>query len=141
MVRINLINPKYLLDQHLNAEHVEILMLLSSARNYNPFSAPNEYKLGKGHINFFKDKLKYLETRFNLIQEEMRRRGFNTNAKFKSNWSIPDSQLNDYIPTPEAIELIKERLKWKINLKPEYYTYKGKYYSLQAQLNLIDRAI
>jgi deoxyribonuclease (pyrimidine dimer) len=125
MVRINLINPKALADQHLIAEYNEILMLLGYVKKFpnpNLDKIPLRYKLGPGHILFFKNKLKYLKDRHELIKKEMKKRGFSTNETinlriFKKNL------INDYKPNKKDIEIIKERLIWKINLKPEYYRY------------------
>ena len=62
MVRINLINPKKLTDQHLIAEYNEILMLLGYVKKYPKLEKiPSKYNLGKGHMLFFKNKLKYLK--------------------------------------------------------------------------------
>ena len=63
MARINVgINPIYLSDQHLIAESVEITMIPGSLK-YNGFAikgkVPEQFTLGTGHVNFFKDKLVY----------------------------------------------------------------------------------
>jgi deoxyribonuclease (pyrimidine dimer) len=80
MVRINLIKPKQLADQHLIAEYNEILMLLGYVRKYPSMdSIPEKYCLGKGHIKFFKNKLIYLKKRHEEIKKEMKKRGFATN--------------------------------------------------------------
>ena len=77
MVRVNLISPKLLSDQHLIAEYNEILMLLGYVRKYPKLvGIPKDYCLGKGHILFFKDKLGYLKERHELLKKEMRIRGF-----------------------------------------------------------------
>ncbi|MBN1157597.1 endonuclease, partial [Candidatus Woesearchaeota archaeon] len=77
MVRINLVEPKKLTDQHLVAEYNEILMLIGHVRKHPEIKAmPKEYILGKGHILFFKNKLVYLKKRHELIKNEMLRRGF-----------------------------------------------------------------
>jgi deoxyribonuclease (pyrimidine dimer) len=59
MVRINLIKPNYLTDEHLIAEYNEILMLLGYVRKYPKLNnnIPKEYKLGKGHILFLQRQL------------------------------------------------------------------------------------
>lgn len=58
MIRINLIDPVKLSDQHLIAEYNEILMLLGYVRKYHKVeNIPENYKLGTGHIKFFKKKL------------------------------------------------------------------------------------
>jgi len=125
MVRINIINPKYLADQHLIAEYNETLMLLGYVRK-NPGleikKIPENYKLGPGHILFFKNKLKYLDKRFLIIKEEMKKRGFSSNMDM--DLSIFDKKLiNDWKATDKDKKIIKERLIYKINLKTDYYIY------------------
>ncbi len=125
MVRINIINPKFLADQHLIAEYDEILMLLGYVKRYplnNLDKIPKKYKLGPGHILFFKNKLKYLERRFKDIKEEMKKREFS--GEIKINLKEFDKRLiNDWKPNKKDKEVIKERLIYKINLKPDYYRY------------------
>lgn len=125
MVRINIINPRYLADQHLIAEYNETLMLLGYVKK-NPIleikKIPENYKLGPGHILFFKNKLKYLDKRFLIIKEEMKKRGFSSNMNM--DLSIFDKKLiNDWKATDKDKVIIKERLIYKINLKPDYYRY------------------
>ena len=64
IVRINLLNPHYLTDQHLVAEYLEIIMLVDYIkRNPELSNIPKKYCLGKGHMKFFKAKLVYLKKR------------------------------------------------------------------------------
>lgn len=81
MVRINSgINPKYLSDQHLIAESVEITMITGALRKDGGIikgKVPERFKLGMGHINFFKSRLKYLQNRLQSVNDEMRVRGYN----------------------------------------------------------------
>lgn len=125
MVRINIIHPKFLADQHLIAEYNETLMLLGYVKKNPELNAkkiPEKYKLGPGHILFFKNKIKYLDKRFAVIKEEMQRRGFS--GKIEIDLSIFNKQLiNDWEATNEDKKIIKERLIYKINLKPDYYRY------------------
>jgi len=117
-----LIDPKLLADQHLIAEYNEILMLLGSVNKINMELMPDNYKLGEGHITFFKNKLKYLEERHGLLIKEMKNRGFNVNKKFE----IGDIDLKLYKnwkPKKEDFEVIKERLIQKYNIKPNFYRY------------------
>lgn len=125
MVRINLINPKFLADQHLIAEYNEILMLFGYVRKHphTHFSQiPRNYKLGQGHILFFKNKLKYLEKRFELIKKEMKRRNF-VGKKKVSFEGIDKNLIKNWKPFDSDKEIIKKRLIEKINLKPTYYRY------------------
>ncbi|MFH1211927.1 MAG: pyrimidine dimer DNA glycosylase/endonuclease V [Candidatus Woesearchaeota archaeon] len=128
MVRINLIDPKLLADQHLIAEYNEILMLLGYARKFpEPGNAPLQYCLGKGHIVFFKDKLLYLKERHESISDEMKKRGFRPEKKI----SLKEFDIglqNSWKPAKADREIIKARLIEKINKKPEFYRYCGKYY-------------
>ncbi|MEK6855806.1 MAG: pyrimidine dimer DNA glycosylase/endonuclease V [Nanoarchaeota archaeon] len=125
MVRVNLIHPKRLADQHLVAEYNEILMLLGHLRKHGIKSdIPNKYSLGKGHINFFKNKLIYLRDRHEQIKKEMKKRKFAVNVSVNINEF--DKELhNSWKPDKKDIKLIKERLVYKINNKPRYYRYYG----------------
>ncbi len=126
MVRINLIHPKKLADQHLVAEYDEILMLLGYVKKYPKLGEiPPKYTLGKGHILFFKNKLKYLKKRHELIKIEMRNRGFKTSKSIKLS-EFNKKLIHDWKPNIKDKEIIKKRLISKITLKPKYYRYCGK---------------
>lgn len=142
MVRINLIAPNRLADQHLVAEYNEILMLLGYVRK-NPRAKleeiPQNYKLGKGHILFFKNKLIYLKKRHEKIKKEMIKRGFRPIKEV--NLGEFDKQLRkDWKPTPKDREVIKQRLIEKINKKPDFYKYYGNVKKKVFWLKLIKNA-
>lgn len=133
MVRVNLIHPKKLADQHLVAEYNEILMLLGYVTRYPEIKIikgkseiPENYTLNKGHMLFFKDKLKYLKKRHEQIKKEMKKRRFKMDVTIDLK-KYPKSLHNDWKPKQRDILIIKERLIWKINKKPKYYRYYGKY--------------
>lgn len=137
MVRINLINPKYLTDQHLIAEYNEILMLFGHVRKYPLIkNMPQKYVLGSGHITFFKNKLLYLQKRHELIKVEMRKRGFMTLKKI-SLAQYDRVLCNDWKPLQEDIVIIKRRLKQKIMLKPTFYRYYHEHKSQSFLIGLI----
>lgn len=142
MVRINLINPRFLADQHLIAEYNEILMLFGYVRKhpYTHFDQiPKSYRLGQGHILFFKNKLKYLEKRFELIKKEMARRGFS--AKRRINFEGIDKKLlKNWKPFNTDKKIIKKRLIYKINLKPNYYRYYKKHKPKKFFVEMIKNA-
>ena len=121
---MNLISPKLLSDQHLLAEHLEIMMLIDYARKHPSGDTPSRYCLGKGHIRFFRNKIKYLQKRFALIQKEMKARGFRPKAKLSVK-GVSRKLLNDWAPMAGDKKLIKERILWKIRNKPSYYRYYG----------------
>ncbi len=140
MVRINLIDPKSLADQHLLAEYNEILMLLGHVRRHPSVDGlPEKYALGKGHIRFFKDKLSYLKERHFQLKAEMRRRHFvPTRTVDLSEFSA--DHLNDFEPKEEDIRMIKARIIEKLKNKPGFYTYYGMVRDTDFLVNLIEDA-
>lgn len=140
MVRVNIINPKNLSDQHLIAEYLEIIMLINYIKKHSKQSnIPKNYALGKGHMKFFKNKLKYLKKRYELIKNEMKKRGFKTNISI--NLAELNRELkNDWKPTGKDKSIIKKRLIQKIKLKPGFYRYYRKKATSKFLLDLIKRA-
>jgi deoxyribonuclease (pyrimidine dimer) len=125
MVRVNIINPGKLSDQHLIAEYLEIMMLLGYAKKYPQSEGiPERYKLGKGHIKFFKNKLIYLQKRHEDIKKEMGKREFKVNKNIDLK-GFDKSLMNDWKPRKEDFNIIKERILWKIKNKPNWYRYYG----------------
>lgn len=113
MTRINSgIDPQYLTDSHLIAESVEITMVPGSLK-YNNFQikgrVPEHYTLGKGHVNFFKDKLAYLYLRLGRVNEEMVRRGFSPGAQFNL-LEYPNFLIWSWTPTLEATDEVRARI-------------------------------
>ncbi|MBW2980790.1 pyrimidine dimer DNA glycosylase/endonuclease V [Candidatus Woesearchaeota archaeon] len=137
MVRVNLINPRKLTDQHLIAEYDEILMLLGYVKKYPKLGeTPSNYLLGKGHILFFKNKLKYLKKRHELIKKEMKKRGFNANKTIKLS-QFDKRLIHDWKPNNQDIEIIKKRLIARIKLKPGFYRYYGRHKSKKFLVDLV----
>lgn len=122
MARVNVgINPIYLADQHLVAESVEITMIVGSLRMNGwkiKSEIPNQYQLGKGHINFFKNKIKYLARRLVEVNNEMRRRGFSPGTDESYLKSPPEFQ-NDWNPTINDSKIVRGRIIEKMILKPD----------------------
>jgi deoxyribonuclease (pyrimidine dimer) len=140
MVRINIIKPCYLTDQHLVAEYLEILMLVSYARKHLSFSNISQsYRLGTGHITFFKNKLRYLKKRHEELKSEMRKRGFTTRKTVDLSY-FSKEHLNDWKPTEPDKKLIRKRLIEKIKEKPGFYRYYGKYRSNDFLLGLVKKS-
>lgn len=126
MVRVNVINPKYLADQHLVAEYYEIIMLVSYVRKHPCLEGiPPRYCLGTGHIKFFKNKLNYLKKRHEEIKKEMKRRGFAARMTLNLK-GLGKAHKNDWKACKRDEAVIKKRIKWKIGLKPLFYRYYGK---------------
>lgn len=139
MVRVNLISPQKLADQHLVAEYLEILMLVGYVKNYPKLEGiKKEYCLGKGHIKFFKNKLGYLKNRHEKIKKEMRKRGFATTKTI--NLETFDSKFQEkWKPSKKDFGIVKKRILWKIKNKPNYYNYYGKKKSLEFFEQLLSK--
>lgn len=130
MTRINLVVPKELTDQHLKAEIRELPRIFSLVlKSKNTSNIPANYKLGTGHVKFFYNKIKWLYERYLSLLAEAWNRGIKTDdnliriyiekvellskTKYYNNWQF---QQND-------VDLSRQRLKEKIELKPLFYKY------------------
>jgi len=137
MVRVNLINPKKLADQHLIAEYNEILMLTAYIKKYPEIQKkPERFCLGHGHMIFFKDKLIYLKKRHENLKSEMKKRGFETNKSINLNLFRRENK-GDWKPSQKDFQVIKKRIISKLRLKPEYYRYYKEYKSANFFIKLL----
>lgn len=131
MARVNVgVEPKYLTDQWLVAESVEITMITGGLRKHGyqiKSAVPESFVMGPGHINFFKTKLKYLQARLRAVNIEMRARGFNPGTTLEDLSEFPQRYHCDWVPTQEDSDLLRERLVWKIEQKPLQWRYKKEY--------------
>ena len=113
MARVNVgVSPKYLSDQHLVAESVEITMITGGLRLHKykiKGEVPKKFPMGKGHINFFKNKLLYLKKRLDEVNAEMRTRGFKPGTNIDLS-EFPSELVNDWKPTMEDSKHIRERI-------------------------------
>lgn len=126
MTRINLIPVEELSNVHLLAEHREIKRIPNLIRywkcNFN--NIPSNFTLGEWHVKFFYDKICFLHKRYNLLYKECIKRWFNVVHYGKNFRDLVMSDLyNDYIPTVEAIELSRSRIKEKLEAKPLWYKW------------------
>jgi deoxyribonuclease (pyrimidine dimer) len=139
MVRINIINPKKLTDQHLIAEYNEILMLFGYVKKYPSIKKniiPKKYVLGKGHILFFKNKLLYLKQRHERIKKEMKKRGFSATKTIILK-KYPLSLQQSWKPEKGDTKIIIKRLAEKIKKKKRWYRYHGAARSQKFFLGLL----
>lgn len=114
MTRINAgIPPRELSGKHLIAEHREIKRIPNVVRSgrFSMKGQPEQFTLGQGHVKFFYDKLGYLKQRYEEIHIECVCRGFNV-QDYSGAWNdVPKEMMKDWIPTPEAAQLIRERIE------------------------------
>ena len=130
MTRINIVEPSELTDQHLIAEYREIFMIagslkrtLMSKTGYDKSKVPKKYTLNKGHVYFFYNKGKYLNNRYQKLILELKKRGFNLSKDrfFPKEIFINNNLYNDWEPSLDDYTIIRERIKNKISMKPEWY--------------------
>jgi deoxyribonuclease (pyrimidine dimer) len=138
MTRINSnISIKRLTDEHLLAEHREIKRLPACLRKAIQCKSintiPNKFKLGAGHVKFFLDKQKFIYNRYKNIHEELINRGFSI-EDYSNNWKefIGTKYFNDYKPTDEEYELLKQRISERIKSSPKKSWH---YYKKQITVN------
>jgi len=119
MTRINVIPPKDLHYSHLVAEYRELPRLFKLAESYwnrdKRQPLPADYRLGKGHVLFFYNKLTFLKQRFELLVKEMITRGYKPAYTDAPMVSCPACAYNDYTPTNEAISINTQRIKERLD--------------------------
>lgn len=91
---------------------------------------PKAFTLNTGHVEFFYNKGEYLHKRYDALREELDKRGINYNrgSQFDPDGvylSLDESFNEDYTPTQDALEIIKERINEEIQMKPKWYRYYG----------------
>lgn len=123
------VEPKYLADQWLIAEQVELLMIPGMLRrlNYKPKSPiPENFKMGTGHMLFWVNKLLYLKNRHVEIKKEVANRGFKVCDSVINLDEFPKEYHNDWTPTINDSIILRDRLIWKLNQKPDIWRYQSK---------------
>lgn len=144
MTRVNFgINPKYLPDKLLLAEHREIKRipkvyekaLISGSIN----KIPDKFTLGKGHVLFFINKPSYTYSRYIDLYNECLYRGFKV-ENYSNNWyiyklyKIKDSSIK---PNKRDLNIIIERIIDRvIKFKEPILRYNGIPYSKWEFINL-----
>jgi len=124
MTRINLINPLYLPDQHLNAENHEIVCVFGYYRNHHVLTG-KPHHLYSAKV-FYQDKLLYLKNRHEVVKAEMRKRTFNPTITIQLSDYDP-AKINDWQPQRHHIDDIVERILLRIRQKPHFYRYYRQY--------------
>lgn len=141
-MRVNIVPPVELMDQHLMAEIREIKMLpkclvrsLKSKNGVDWATLPQVYTMGPGHGKFFYDKMIFIVNRFRSLLDEASARGFqlkegtmqllDATYDYGLIGALPPECKNTYEPTPEALAINRERIAQRIAEKPDFYRYKG----------------
>lgn len=90
---------------------------------------PKAFTLNTGHVSFFYDKGLYLQQRYSDLRRELERRGINYDRNSlldpDRTFALDQRLRGDYVPTAEALVIIRTRIAEKVALKPEWYRYSG----------------
>jgi deoxyribonuclease (pyrimidine dimer) len=125
MTRINTIDPKHLLDQHLFIEYREITRVAKLARGPKPGEKfPQQYTLGTGHVTFFYNKGTFLQNRIVLLYNELIARGYKPTLKV-----YPDHAPGlhkDWFPSRADHITNLSRLQSKQIERPSFYKLNSK---------------
>ena len=110
MTRINCIPVSELVNKHLLAEYREMPRLRHAYPRKSAPNIPSSYRMGRGHVTFFYNKGAYLIRRYNDLVAEMQQRGYTVNypAIDLAHW--PQSAMNDWKPTTEALAINRQRI-------------------------------
>lgn len=110
-----------LTDEHLRGEYKELPRVFTYVRTGKADlkDIPLSYRMGKGHVKFFYNKLLYLVLRFNDLIDEMEARGFNLNEELYNKilndaMQCPKELLNNWTPTKEALTINRERISLRL---------------------------
>jgi len=136
--------PEILLDQHLIAEYRELLIPGGQQikRNWKATAPiPDSFRLGKGHITFWRNKHLYLARRHAALIAEMKVRGFTPKLAYWPLDEIPDEFKTDWIPAPWETHEVRKRIVERYLAKPDWYRYYGKPVEPGYEQRLIDAKI
>ena len=126
MTRINLVPPESLHPKHLMAEIHEITRVFGLVRAFDlrmsteDLSLYSEYKMGKGHVKFFYNKLGFLVDRYRELCTHAISIGWKINPIDSSILvrGIPGKYLGNFLPKRKDIFVNLERL---IEKNKEHY--------------------
>jgi len=128
MTRINIIKVEDLYDQHLMAEYREIQHIpkalqrsLNKKEGFSMNEIPSTFTLGKGHVKFFYNKGLYLNERYKQLVRELQKRQFSIIDKGFRLDLFPTDLQNGWEPTEKDMQIVKNRIKERVNLKINWY--------------------
>lgn len=131
-MRVNILNPKYLSDQHLIAEYREMKMATyyyvrskNSKVGIIKSKISERYTLNEGHAYMWYNKMAYIKKRFNALCEEMRFRNFKCDYTELNFSDIDKEAFGDFEPTKEDIKINLERVLVRIAKQPKFYKYRS----------------
>ncbi len=121
MTRINCVPVQELSTKHLVAEYRELPRVFRLAekawlRGY-VLDPSAHYTLGTGHVKLFYDKLGWCEKRFHELRTEMLQRGYKPSYAEVPKVSVPGSWRQDWVPTAKALQINRERIAERLQVR------------------------
>lgn len=110
MTRINTIDPRFLTDEHCFAEWRELPRCFHYV-NGQPSTVPT-YRMGAGHVLFFRDKTGWLARRHAILTQELEIRGYNLSISEPLR-PVPGADV-EWEPESDAHETNLERLQARL---------------------------
>ena len=132
MTRINTIDPALLTNEWLIAEWRELPRISNELEKhplrFKPEAIPLTYRLGSGHVTFFRDKLLYLAKRHREIKRELRKRKIRHNRRINVQlWRLTEEvrslACNDWQPCQDDHLLNIMRLCDRFDARKKAYHY------------------
>lgn len=124
MTRINVVPVNELTRQHLVAEYRELPRIYNLVRKRielgnkpTDIKCPPKYTLGKGHVLFFYNKLKWLTDRYDSLCNEMKQRGYTVNYGDSTKLvnGIPDEWFGTFEIDDEMLAINRQRINDRLN--------------------------
>lgn len=146
MTRINSAIPvENLTDEHLLVEQKELKRMPHYLQRYFEKDMmkrmPKKFVLGRDHVIFFCDKMKFIFNRCLCIGAELKRRGLEV-EEFASGFRYLQNTeyWNDYQPTDEERAILIEKITSRImeSVKKEFHYY-GKPITKEEAIKLLQR--
>lgn len=132
IMRVNIIAPKYLSDQHLIAEYREMKMTTyyyvrskNSKAGIDKSRISATYTLNKGHGYMWYDKMGYIAMRFEALCNEMRNRNFKCDYTELNFTDVDKEAFGNYTVTQKDIRINLDRVLVRIEKQPEFYKFHG----------------
>lgn len=137
MTRINAsIKVEELSNSMLFAEYREIKRIANAVKSGRAVvkNIPKTFKLQNQHVTFFYDKILYLSKRSEELYKECLRRGIKAEDYSDSYKDIPPHLFNDWEETPQARELLKERINQRLRESKQPIRFYDKIVPLEEAL-------
>jgi deoxyribonuclease (pyrimidine dimer) len=118
LTRINCVPVSELVNKHLLAEWREMPRLvgnltksLNSKKGFKLQDVPATYRMGKGHVQFFYDKFKWLHERHKQLTAELLSRGYNLHRTDSNIFqTVADEYYGDWQPNDDDMSINRLRI-------------------------------